>query len=317
MYRMRSHGGDSVNIDQLRYFADLAKTKSMNTTAKKMFISQPALSESIKRLEEDLGCTLLHRSKTGITFTEDGKMVLEHALRILEHHDQIRHNLQIKYDQEHIYGKLVIGVGPTINDTFLPDLLLKMHQLHPHISLSVLATTFDAMSTLLTNGIIDVGLAGIHQTEALTFAQTYMQNDHIFYVEKLFTDPMVCVMEKSHPLSIHDTLTVEQIATQKQTIYGNDASYISSIGALHISTNAKVHQQFMKNANTICSMPYHAYLSLYPQDDFIYRPIADAEPITTYFICNHTTKAENPELYQAFINIVTSITQEKNTNFKL
>ncbi|MBQ2003773.1 MAG: LysR family transcriptional regulator, partial [Peptococcaceae bacterium] len=113
-----------MNIDQLRYFADLAKTKSMNTTAKKMFISQPALSESIKRLEEDLGCTLLHRSKTGITFTEDGKMVLEHALRILEHHDQIRHNLQVKYDQEHIYGKLVIGVGPTINDTFLPDLLL-------------------------------------------------------------------------------------------------------------------------------------------------------------------------------------------------
>jgi DNA-binding transcriptional LysR family regulator len=159
-----------------------------------MFISQPALSESIKRLKEDLGCTLLHRSKTGITFTEDGKMVLEQALRILEHHDQIRHNLQIKYDQEHIYGKLVFGVGPTINDTFLPDLLLKMHQLHPHISLSVLATTFDAMSTLLTNGIIDVGLAGIHQTEALAFAQTYVQNDHIFYVEKLFTDPMVCVM---------------------------------------------------------------------------------------------------------------------------
>ena len=83
-----------MNIDQLRYFADLAKTGSMNTTAKRMFISQPALSESVKRLEEELGCPLLLRSKTGITFTEDGKMVLEHALRILEQHEQIQQKLQ-------------------------------------------------------------------------------------------------------------------------------------------------------------------------------------------------------------------------------
>ena len=129
-----------MNIDQLRYFADLAKTGSMNTTAKRMFISQPALSESVKRLEEELGCPLLLRSKTGITFTEDGKMVLEHALRILEQHEQIQQKLQQKYQNEHLQGQLTIGVGSTINDTFLPDLLLKMHQDYPQIALSVLDT---------------------------------------------------------------------------------------------------------------------------------------------------------------------------------
>ncbi|MBQ1188217.1 MAG: LysR family transcriptional regulator, partial [Peptococcaceae bacterium] len=54
-----------MNIDQLKYLVDLAKTSSMNTTAKRMFISQQAISESMKRLEKELDCTLLTRSKTG------------------------------------------------------------------------------------------------------------------------------------------------------------------------------------------------------------------------------------------------------------
>ena len=59
-----------MNIDQLRYFADLAKTNSITNTAKRMFISQQALSESIKRLENEVGCTLVNRSKTGVEFVQ-------------------------------------------------------------------------------------------------------------------------------------------------------------------------------------------------------------------------------------------------------
>lgn len=298
-----------MNIDQLRYFADLAKTGSMNTTAKRMFISQPALSESVKRLEEELGCPLLLRSKTGITFTEDGKMVLEHALRILEQHDQIRHNLQIKYDQEHIYGKLTIGVGPTINDTFLPELLVKMHQSHPHIALSVLETTPDSIASLLADSIVDIGLIGFSETFSASFSNYLMQNSEIFYAKKLFSDPMVCVMEKSNPLSMQESLTLAQIQEQKQTIYGGDASFISSIGALHISTNAKTHQHFMKSIGTICTMPHQSFLSLYSKKDFVCKPIVDADPLVTYFICKRTALEKQPELYHAFLHAVLSITQ--------
>ena len=150
-----------MNIDQLRYFIDLSKTGSMNTTAKRMFISQPALSESIRRLEDELGCTLLLRSKTGVVFTDDGKMVLEHALRMLEQHDRMLQKLQIKYGQEQVEGKLSIGIGPTINDTFLPELLVKMHQTHPYVTLSVLEISADSMVDLLETDVINFGLVGI------------------------------------------------------------------------------------------------------------------------------------------------------------
>lgn len=296
-----------MNIDQLRYFADLAKTGSMNTTAKRMFISQPALSESVKRLEEELGCPLLLRSKTGITFTEDGKMVLEHALRILEQHEQIQQKLQQKYQNEHLHGQLTIGVGSTINDTFLPDLLLKMHQEYPHIALAVLETEQDSLFPLLNETVIDIGLVGFSQSYSTEFTRTFMQEHDMFHIQKLFIDPMVCVMEKTHPLAMYDTLTREQIGTHKQTIYGSDATFISSIGAMHISTNAKTHQQFMKNIHTVCMMPYQAYVSLYSPENFICRPVTDAEPVNIYLICRKHAQEQQPELYQTFIDTVLSV----------
>ena len=90
-----------MNIDQLKYLTDLAITNSMNLTAKRMFITQQAVSDSIKRLEQELGCTLLNRSKTGISFTEDGKVILEHAQKILNHHYDIEHYLQEKYNKNY------------------------------------------------------------------------------------------------------------------------------------------------------------------------------------------------------------------------
>ncbi len=296
-----------MNIDQLRYFADLAKTGSMNTTAKRMFISQPALSESVKRLEEELGCPLLIRSKTGITFTEDGKMVLEHALHILEHHAQIQQKLLLKYHNEHLHGQLTIGVGTTINDTFLPDLLLKMHQAYPQIALAVLETEQDSLFPLLNDKIIDIGLVGFSKAYSTEFARTFMQEQEIYHIQKLFTDPMVCVMEKSHPLAMYDILNREQISAYKQTVYGSDATFISSIGAMHISTNAKTHQQFMKTIGAVCMMPRQAFLSLYPAEQFVCKPVIDAEPVTIYLVCRRQAQEQQPDLYQTFINTVLSI----------
>ena len=91
-----------MNIDQLKYLADLAITNSMNVTAKRMFITQQAVSDSIKRLEQELNCTLLNRSKTGISFTEDGKVILEHAQKILKQHEHIEQYLQEKYNKNYV-----------------------------------------------------------------------------------------------------------------------------------------------------------------------------------------------------------------------
>ena len=72
-----------MNSEQLRQLIDISKTGSIRMTAKRLYISQQAVSESMKRLEKELNCILLNRSKNGVTLTDDGKFVLILPITVL------------------------------------------------------------------------------------------------------------------------------------------------------------------------------------------------------------------------------------------
>ena len=297
-----------MNIDQLKYFADLAKTNSITNTAKRMFISQQALSESIKRLENEVGCTLVNRSKTGVEFTDDGKLILDYAQKILELHVEMEQQLQAKYNKEFLHGRLAIGVGPTVSNVFLPKLMLKMHQQYPSIKLHVLEHSSDTILSLLRTSELDFGIFGIYTEtdpdrvvsviqQQLTYPQTF---DKLKLI-KLYSDPMVCVMYKNHPLSSQKVLSRAQLQDLPQTTYATDSMSFTASNAVHVSTNAKIHQQFMQEEGLVCCMPYQAYLTQFQDKNYVFRPISDHLPIENYLIFRDNLLEENEALYTRFI----------------
>ena len=302
-----------MNIDQLKYLADLAITNSMNVTAKRMFITQQAVSDSIKRLEQELGCTLLNRSKTGITFTEDGKVILKHAQKILKQHEQIEHYLQEKYNKDYVQGKLLIGAGPVANETILPELLFRMHSRFPNISVHVAGNSVDTIIKLLKNGALDFILFSYSEDNHFDFQNinfdTIETDLEPFLVHKLYIDPMVCIMPNNHPLSVQDTVSTEDMSKHKQTAYSNDTSYITNRGFLHVSTNIKIHQQFIKSEGTICALPLRTYQALFPTKEFTCKFITDAPPVHVYLICRKDMLQEKNKLYEDFINTAVSLCQ--------
>lgn len=297
-----------MNIDQLKYFADLAKTNSITTTAKRMFISQQALSESIKRLENEVGCTLVTRSKTGVSFTEDGKLILDYAKKILELHMALEEELQSKYNKDFLHGKLTIGVGPTVSNVFLPKLMLKMHRQYPSIKLHVLESPRESILSLLRTSELDFGIFGIYtETDSERFVGpeekllTSLQTFEKLHLTKLYTDPMVCVMYKNHPMTAQKVLTREQLKDIAQTNYATDATSFTVSNAVHVSTNARIHQQFMQEEGLICCMPYQAYLTQFQDKNFVFRPISDYPPVENYLIYRENLLEENEALYTRFI----------------
>lgn len=297
-----------MNIDQLKYFADLAKTNSITTTAKRMFISQQALSESIKRLENEVGCTLVTRSKTGVSFTEDGKLILDYAKKILELHMELEEKLQSKYNKDFLHGKLTIGVGPTASNVFLPKLMLKMHRQYPSIKLHVLESPRESILSLLRTSELDFGIFGIYtETDSERFVGpeekllTSLQTFEKLHLTKLYTDPMVCVMYKNHPMTAQKVLTREQLKDIAQTNYATDATSFTVSNAVHVSTNARIHQQFMQEEGLICCMPYQAYLTQFQDKNFVFRPISDYPPVENYLIYRENLLEEDEALYTRFI----------------
>ena len=73
-----------MTLNQLKYAIIVAESESFNEAAKKLFISQPSLSNSIKETEKEAGITIFHRSRTGITLTKDGAEFLGYARQVIQ-----------------------------------------------------------------------------------------------------------------------------------------------------------------------------------------------------------------------------------------
>ncbi|MBO5300690.1 MAG: LysR family transcriptional regulator substrate-binding protein, partial [Peptococcaceae bacterium] len=252
-------------------------------------------------------------SKTGISFTEDGKVILEHAQKILKQHEHIEQYLQEKYNKNYAQGKLLLGAGPVINETLLPDLLFRMHSKFPNISIHVAGNSVDTIINLLQNKELDFILFSYSEKNRFDFRNinfNTLDNElEAYHTKKLYVDPIVCIMPNNHPLSLQETVTTDDMNSYKQTAFSNDTSYITSKGFLHVSTNIKIHQQFIKSEGTICCLPLRTYQAMFPPKEFTCKFITDAPPIHVYLICRKDMLQEKNALYQDFINTAVSLCQ--------
>lgn len=149
----------AVNFELYHVFYVAANCGSLTKASKNLFISQPALSQSIKQLEEQLGGRLFARSSKGMTLTYEGKIMYEYvkqALLLLE----IAEN---KFTQlkELTIGEINIGAGDSISKFFLMDFMVKFIKKYPQIKINVKNRTSDKTLLLLKHGKIDMGFVNL------------------------------------------------------------------------------------------------------------------------------------------------------------
>lgn len=296
-----------MNIDQLKYFADLAKTSSINTTAKRMFISQQALSESVKRLEKELDCTLLTRSKTGIAFTEDGKIVLETAQNILEQYQTMLEALDAKHQREHLKGIIHLGIAPAATGSFLPELLMLFQTHYPDITLYIQEHPADQLFLLLDNETIDFAIFNYTEDEIDEAVVSPDQMLDVFTFDTLYNDYLVCAMAKNNPLSTLPSIAMEALLEYKTTRYANNSFIKPESNCVHVSNNTAIHQQFMREEGTFCCMPQQLFLTLYSRKEFHWIPIEGAKPVICSLAYKKGASSSTSAIGQTFIQAVHSV----------
>lgn len=143
----------NLNLNLYKIFYDVAQYGSVSTASKNLMISQPAISRSIKKLEEDLNVTLFYRTLNGMILTEKGKELLGYvedacnSLRIGERTMMEANNL--------IKGKLSIGVPSHIASFYIFDKIRKFHKDYPNIEVSIISRCTAELIKLLENHEID------------------------------------------------------------------------------------------------------------------------------------------------------------------
>lgn len=156
------------NLSLYHIFNAVAEAGNISKAAKELYISQPAISKAVTKLEQNLDVKLFSRNSRGVTLTEAGSLLYEQTNAAFKHLKRAEDT--IKKNKELGTGHIKIGVSTTLCKYVLLPYLEKFVHLHPHIRITIhCQSTYDTLN-LLQAGKIDVGLVGEpSRTEGLHF----------------------------------------------------------------------------------------------------------------------------------------------------
>lgn len=184
-------------VELYRIFCQVAKYNSFSQAAKTLYLSQPAVSQSVKQLEEQLGVQLFTRGSKGVTLTQQGKLLYEYASSAMGLLDSAEQKLQSM--KELTVGELRIGAGDVIIKNLLLPYLERFHQIYPQVHLSILNRTSRESMELLQSGIIDVAFVNLPmEGESMRIHHTFPIHD-VFAAGKPFH-----YLKEKFPLSLRE-----------------------------------------------------------------------------------------------------------------
>lgn len=152
-----------MEIRQLKHFLAIAESGSFTRGAEQSHVSQPAISASITKLEEELGCALFIRTKKQAALTPEGKRLRHSAEKMLDEYRYVKRSFS---DQDEAIS-LAIAVASNFPVPKLSGLLANLSQQIPDLSYSITDTTPDRMISSLKEGEADLAFCVIYEGDAL------------------------------------------------------------------------------------------------------------------------------------------------------
>lgn len=149
----------SIRLELYRVFDKVAKCQSFSKAARELYMTQPAVSQAIMQLEDELKIRLFTRTPRGVILTNEGKMLFEYtnsAISLLDAGEK-----KIKESRDLKEGELKIGVSDTISRYYLLPYLEKFHKSYPNIKLKIINRTTVELCNLIKSGEIDIGICNL------------------------------------------------------------------------------------------------------------------------------------------------------------
>lgn len=165
-------------MEQYYNFYMVAEYGSISKAAERLFISQPAVTKSIKNLENTLGVILFHRTSKGVTLTGEGKILFEHVkLAFSEIHQGEK---LVKKLKDKALGVVRIGISNTLCKYYFMPYLKKFHELYPNIKIEITNRVTLETLELMEKGLLDCAIISRMANETKFHYKELMMIQDIF-----------------------------------------------------------------------------------------------------------------------------------------
>ncbi len=199
-----------MEIRQLKYFLAIFEEKHVGRAAKKCFVTQPALTQQIHKLEDELQISLLMPNGRGIAITEEGKRFIPYARTIIDSVDKAMHAFSADSSIEN--GEVILGVSNRIHDLLL-NILPSLHNLNIRIK----KMGYEQMRHEIDSGVIGLGIMhSIHEDKCIekrtilcekmyfvvAESTPSVQDDSSIHIKDVLKTPIILLSDKVLPRTI-------------------------------------------------------------------------------------------------------------------
>ncbi len=190
-----------MTLSELRFVVAVARERNFRRAAEKCFVSQPALSLAVKKLEEELGVMIFERSRTDVSMTPIGEKIIEQAIRALEEANRIKEIARQGNNQ--LIGALKLGVIYSVGPYLLPEIIPILRNTAPEMPLDVEENITANLETQLRNGVIDVAII------ALPFDMPGIR------MESLYSEKFLVMVPSNHAWANRQSIDPHELADEK------------------------------------------------------------------------------------------------------
>ncbi len=223
-----------MNLEQMEYIKEIIHTQSISIAAQNLHVSQSAISQSISLLEKELGVRLFKRSRFGTTPTEEGKSIINKALKIVEQIERIKEEAQTITSS--FKGELKIAAIPSLM-TFLPKILSLFKKDFPQIKVTIIEMESKKIMEKIKQHKVDLGFITIKKS------CEQMLPEHFIFEKLDYHADIKVIVPKDSPLAFQSVLTIQDLADYPIVMYMSQywENFIHSFEESYGSMNVLFH----------------------------------------------------------------------------
>ena len=186
-----------MDLRKLTYFVEVIKEQSFSHAAQKLYVTQPMLSKAISQLESEFGAQLIKRNSKSFQITEEGKLVYQKCIKILNDYDELEHILD---DSKNLLrGSVSISIPLEVVSLYFIPLFIDIHKKYPEISIDLHEEGSHAVVNALVRDMIDIGVVMLPVPT------------HDIDVYQIIDDQCALMVSVDHPLASREQVDISEL----------------------------------------------------------------------------------------------------------
>ncbi len=234
-----------MTLTELKFIIAVSQERNFRRAAEKCFVTQPALSLAIKKLEQELNVIIFERSRSDVNLTEVGEKIVEQAERVIEETARIKQLAELGKNQ--LKGTFKLGLIHSIGPYLLPEIIPILRKSAPDMPLELEENLTANLEIQLKNGVIDAAIVALPFSVAgLQYKALYdeefdvvVPTTHHWAARKHIkpeelSDEKVLLLNSGHCFSNQVTQACPELSRKGETLQGNSLETIRNMVASNL-----------------------------------------------------------------------------------